>query len=85
MVKGQLLPAAAILAGKAISQKQVEAGEGRKFAGLHILPQSDHAGYLHIQRWRMHLPVIAGDHIHPFKEDRLDRGLPGPQAERIIG
>ena len=32
----------------------------------------------------MHFARIGGDNIDPFEEHRLDRGLPRPQAERII-
>ena len=85
MVKRQAFVAAAILAGKPVTQKQVEAGECGKLARSDILPQCNNAGDLHIERGRMHLPVITGNDINPFQKHRLDRGLPRPQAERVIG
>ena len=85
MIEGQMAGAAAILADEAVAQEQVEAGEGGEFGRLHILPERDDAGQLHIERGRMHLPVVARDHIDPLKEDRLDRGLPRPDRERVIG
>ena len=44
MVEGQVAGAAAILAGEAVAQEQVEAGEGGKFAGLHVLLERDYGG-----------------------------------------
>lgn len=85
VVKGEVLPAPAILALEVITQKQIEACECGKLARLHILPQGDHARNLHIQRGRVHLAVIAGDNIHPVEEHRLDRRLPGPKAQGVIG
>ncbi len=84
MIESQILLAAAILAGEAVAQEQVEAGESRKLALLHILAQRDHRGNLHIERRRMHFAVIAFDNVDPVEEYRLDRGLPRPQAQRVI-
>lgn len=33
----------------------------------------------------MHLPVIAGDDIHPLQKHGFDRRLPRPQAQRVVG
>lgn len=49
MVEGQMAGAAAILAGKTVTQKQVKPGEGRKFAGLHKLPQRDDRRYFKVE------------------------------------
>ena len=84
MIESEVLRGAAILAGETIAQKQIEAGEGREFGRLHELSQRDHRGQLHRPAWRMHLAFVAGDDVHPFQKHRLDRGLPRPQAERII-
>ncbi len=85
VIECQALRAAAILAGEPVAQEQVEAREGRELAGLHILPQRDDRRDRHIERRRVNCTVIAFDHIDPLKEHGLDRGLPWPKAERIIG
>ena len=84
MVEGQLARVAAILAGEAVAQEQVESGEGRMLAGAHILPERDHARQLHRPARAVHLALIGGDDVDPFQKDRLDGGLPRPQAERVI-
>ena len=84
MVEGQLARVAAILAGEAVAQEQVESGEGRIFGRADILPERDHARQLHRHGRAVHLALISGDDVHPLQKDRLDGGLPRPQAERII-
>ena len=84
MVEGQLVEAAAILAGEAVAQEQVEPGEGWIFARPYILAQRDHARQLEGPARAVHLALIGGDDVDPLQEQRLDRGLPGPEAERII-
>ena len=84
MVERQMMTAAAILALKAIAQKQVEARESGKLAWLHILPECNNAGDFHIQRRRMHFAVIAGDNVHAVQKHRFYRGLPRPQAKPIV-
>jgi hypothetical protein len=32
----------------------------------------------------VNLSLVAGDDIDAFEEYRLDRGLPGPKAERVV-
>ena len=85
MVEGEMVHIPAELAGKPVAQEQVEAGEGGKFAWAHILLQRDHAGDLHVEIGGMDLAVVGGDDVHPVEEDGLDRGLPWPEAERVIG
>ena len=65
MVKRQVLRAATILALKAVTQKDIETREGGKLALLHVLPESDNRGNLHIERRRMHFAVIAFDDVDP--------------------
>src|SRR5699024_8630064 len=47
MIKGHFPFRAAILAGKLVTEKQIEAREGRVTRGLHIIPQDD-------DRWQFH-------------------------------
>src|SRR3546814_5336600 len=51
---------------------------------FHILPERDDARDLHGASGAVHLADIVGDDVHPFQKDRLDGGLPGPQAQGII-
>src|SRR3546814_4895919 len=81
---GQFLARSTILAGEAVAQKQVEAGEGRMLRRLHILPERDHARDRHRVRRRMNLALVILDDRHAVEEYRLDRGLPRPQAQRVI-
>ena len=85
VIERQVRRAAAILAAEPIAQEHVEAGEGRKFGRLHILAQRDHRGNLHRPAGRVHRAFVRTDDIDTLQHDRLDRRLPGPQAERIIG
>src|SRR3546814_7956779 len=84
MIEGQFLARSTILAGEAVAQKQVEAGEGRMLRRLHILPERDHARDRHRVRRRMNLALVILDDRHAVEEYRLDRGLPRPQAQRVI-
>ena len=85
MIEGQVVRAAAILAGKAIAQEQVEAGEGGKGTGFDEFAQRDHRRDLHRPARRVHFAVIACDDVDPLQHHGLDRRLPRPQAERIVG
>src|SRR3546814_9059311 len=51
---------------------------------LHILPERDHARDRHRRRRRMNLALVILDDRHAVEEYRLDRGLPRPQAQRVI-
>ena len=84
MVKGQVFARPAILARKPVTQEQVEAGEGRMLRRLHILPQRDDAGDRHRPRRRVDLAFVIFDDGDTVEENRLDRGLPRPQAQGII-
>jgi len=85
MIEGQIVELAAILAGEVIAQEQIESGESRIFGWPHILFERDHAGDLHCQRGAMHFALVILDNVYPVKKHRLDRGLPWPEAQRIIG
>ena len=84
MVEGELVRIAAILTGEAVAKEQVEPRESGIFAWPHILAERDHAGQLHRPARAVHLALIGGDDVHPLQKQRLDGGLPRPQAERII-
>src|SRR3546814_19830644 len=66
MVEGQMVAAAAILALEPVAQEQVEPGESGKFAVLHILPQRDHDGDLHVETGRM---ARAGLNANSIKQE----------------
>ena len=84
MIEGEFPRIAAILAFEAVAQEQVEAGEGGIFARPHILAKRDHAGQLHRPAGGMHFALIGGDDVDPLQKERLDGGLPRPQAQRIV-
>ena len=75
---------AAILAGEAVAQEDVEPREGRMGRWLHEGLERDHARQLHLEGRAVHRAVVIGDDVHAFEEHRLDRVLPGPQRQRII-
>lgn len=85
VVKGQLLAAAAILAGEAIAQEHVEAGKRRGARGLDVGLQAHDGGQAHREAGRGDGAVIFGQDRHPVHEHGLDRILPRPQRERVIG
>ena len=85
MIEGQVFGPPAILAREMIAQEQVEPRERRILAGPHIFLERDHARNLHRQRGAMHFAFVIFDNIDAIEEHRLDRGLPGPKAQRIIG
>ncbi len=80
MVEGQIVRRPAILAFELVAQEQVEPRKCGIFGRLHILTQRNHRRDLHVDARAVHMPVIAGDDIDLIEENRLDRGLPRPQA-----
>ena len=74
----------AILARKLVAQEQVEPGKGRIFGWFHILLQGYDGWDLHGPAGAVNFPFIAGDDVHPIQKNRLDGGLPGPQAQRVV-
>ena len=85
MVEGQVAVRSAILAGEAVAQEQVEAGEGRELRRLHELLERDDRGQLDLGGRAAHLAFVMGDDIHPVEEHGLHGGLPRPDRQRIIG
>src|SRR3546814_9977326 len=81
---GQVVLCAAILAAEAIAQEQVEPGERRMGCGPDILAQRDHRRDAHRAAWAVDFAIIFGNDVDAFEKRGLDRGLPRPQAERII-
>ena len=84
VVEGQVVCRPAILAFELVAQEQVEPREGGIFGRLHILAKRNDRRNLHVDAWAMHMPVVAGNDIDLVEKHRLDRGLPRPQAQRII-
>ena len=81
MVEGQVVGgegAAAILAGEAVAQEDVEAGEGRAARCRNELFQRNDTGQPDFETWGSDDPVIVRYDVDPFQKDRLDRFLPGP-------
>ena len=81
VIEGQLVRGvglAAILAGKAIAQEDVEAGERRVAGGGHVFLQRNDARQLHLQRGAAHADIVMIDDVDAVEEHRLDRVLPGP-------
>jgi hypothetical protein len=85
MVEGQFGGGAAILAGKAVAKEDVEAGEGRLAVLIDIVLQRDDAGQDHFHRRAADDLVIGRYDINAVLIDRLDRFLPRPDRERIVG
>src|SRR5436190_17206981 len=84
VIEGQLPQVAAILALEAVAKEQVEPGEGRMLGGADILAKRDDARQPHREARGMNLALIGGDDVHPLQKDRLDGGLPRPQAQRVV-
>ena len=85
VIEGQLLARPAILALETVAQEQVEAREGGKLRRLHELLQRDHAGQLQRDGGAAYFALIGFNNVDAIQEHRLDRGLPWPEAERVIG
>ncbi len=84
VVEGQFARTAAILAAKLVAQKQVEAREGGILRRFDILFERDDRRDFHRPIGAVDLARIAFDDLDAVEKDRLDRGLPRPQAERVI-
>lgn len=80
MIEGQVVAAAAILAGKPVAQKNVEAGKGGVGRRLDVGLERNDAGQSHFEAGTSYRLIIVGDDTDPFEEHRLDRVLPGPQG-----
>ena len=78
MIKGKFFRCAAILAGEAVAQENIEPCEGGKFRGLDIGFQANNAGQLELEIGTSHHAVIFGNNIHPIHEHSFDRVLPAP-------
>ncbi len=85
VVEGQLPRRAAIDAAEFVAQEQVEPRERRIFVGPDELPKRDHRGQLERNARAVDLALVMGDDVDPLEEHRLDRGLPRPEAQRVIG
>src|SRR5262245_22828288 len=84
MVEGEIVALAAVLAQEAVTQEDVETGEGRVLRWLYEGLDRNHARQLHLEGRAVHSAVVIGVDVHTFEEDRLDCVLPGPQRKRVI-
>lgn len=66
----------AVLAGKIVPQKKIEAGKGWSAGCRDIFLQCDDARQPHAAARRMHFLVIFAQHRYPVEADGLDRVLP---------
>ena len=85
MVEGQFTLRSAILAAEFVPQKKIEARECHALLGLDVIFQDDDGGDLY--RFPLasdHFVVLRKDR-DPIQKHRLDRLLPGPEREGIIG
>ena len=85
MIKGQVFGRSAILADELVTQEQIETGKRRVLRGFHILLERDDRGQLQPRGGTSHFPLIMGNDVYPFKEHGLDRRLPRPERQRIVG
>src|SRR3546814_6113711 len=85
MIEGEIAVRPAILAGELVAQEEIEAGEGGELGRFHILLERDHRRQLQPRGGTSDLAFVMVDDIDAIEEHRLDRGLPRPHAQRIIG
>ncbi len=85
MVEGQVTPRSAILAAEFVPQEKIEAREGHALLGSYILFQDHDRGDAYGASLASHDLVILGHDHHPVEKGRLDRLLPGPERQRIVG
>src|SRR5208283_1262420 len=84
VVEGQLFVLAAVLAGEAVAQEHVEAGEGwlarRPDIGLERYDRRQP----HLEGGAFDHPVVVRDDVDAVEKHRLDRVLPAPKRQRIV-
>ena len=88
VIEGQLrrrMGAPAVLAGEAVAQEDVEPRERRPTILRDILLERHHAGQPELEAGRADHPIIVADDRHAIEEDRLDRVLPAPQRQGVVG
>ncbi len=85
MIEGQVTPRSAILAAEFVPQEKIEAREGHALLGFDIVLQHHDRRYSYRRPLRSHHRVILGNDGHAVEDGRLDRFLPGPERERIVG
>jgi len=78
MVEGEVIAIATVLAGEAVAQKHIEAGESRVRRRLYEGLERNDTWQLHLEGRTVHRPVVVSDDVHALEEDRLDRILPRP-------
>ena len=85
VVEGQMLVAAAVLAGELVAQEQVEAGEGAAPRRLLVGLEHHHRGDAERHRGRMHQGLVLRHHRHPVEHRGLHRLLPRPERQGQVG
>src|SRR6185437_3463623 len=78
MIEGEVVAPAAILAGEAVAQENIEPGEGGMRRRLHEALERHDARQLHLEAGAVHRAIVIGDDVHAVEEDGLDCVLPGP-------
>jgi len=84
MVEGEIIAGAAILAGKAVPQENIETREGGLPQRTHIALERNDAGQLHFHTGAVHRAVVKCDDIDALEEHGFDRVLPGPDGKWIV-
>ena len=84
MIKRQVFFVVAVLAGKAIAQKHVEAGEGWIERRLDVGLERNNARQLDFETWASNGAIVFGDDVDAIKEHSLDRFLPAPERQRVV-
>src|SRR3546814_10284124 len=74
-----------MVAGELCAKEEIEVGESGELVRFHILLGRDHRRQLQPRGGTSDLAFVMVDDIDAIEEHRLDRGLPRPHAQRIIG
>jgi hypothetical protein len=85
VVEGQVALGTAVLAAELVAQKQVEAGEGHLLLRLHVVLEDHHGGDPDRGGRRMDELVIGRHDLDPVEPGGLDRLLPRPERQGIVG
>jgi hypothetical protein len=81
VIEGEVVARAAILAGEAVAQENVEAGEGGVAGRFDIGLERDHGGKPHLEGGTSNRLVVFRNDVHPVEKHRLDGVLPAPDRQ----
>ncbi len=85
VIERQVPAPSAILTAEAVAEEDIEPREGRMRRRFNIIPKRNDRGQPHCEARAMHDAVVFGDDRDTVEKGGLDRRLPRPEAERIIG